>query len=353
MAAQACALLSEGRGPNRAHGSTSCDLLPLIDRWPEVPPHTRQVADTLHRLLVGNDRKSTHVDETALRKALFAAYPDRVARRRAGDHTRVVLASGRGALMARESGVTDGEWLVALEVTSGPSGQPEALVRLASQVEPEWLTPTSRQIEHRGDRDTVKAVEIERYDTLTIRERPVPVDPAARANLLAAAWQARAHDEATIQLLRRARFAGLELDIDTLSRAAAANVQRVGDIDIASVLPWDAARRLEAAAPLQLPVPSGRSARLTYNDDGTVTAAVKLQELFGLADTPRLGPYQEPVVFELLAPNGRPVQTTRDLRSFWTRTYPEVRRELRGRYPKHPWPDDPWTATPTHKTTRR
>jgi ATP-dependent helicase HrpB len=102
--------------------------------------------------------------------------------------------------------------------------------------------------------------------------------------------------------------------------------KRVGDIDIASVLPWDAARRLDTAAPLQLPVPSGRSARLAYNDDGTVTAAVKLQELFGLADTPRLGPNQEPVIFELLAPNGRPVQTTRDLRSFWTRTYPRYGR---------------------------
>jgi ATP-dependent helicase HrpB len=220
-------------------------------------------------------------------------------------------------------------------------------------VEPEWLTPTSRQIEHRLVGDTVRAVEIERYDALTIRERPVPADPAARAELLAAAWHARAHDEATIQMLRRARFAGLELGVDGLARAAAANAQRVGDIDIASVLPWDVARRLDTAAPLQLPVPSGRSARLIYNDDGTVTAAVKLQELFGLADTPRLGPNQEPVTFELLAPNGRPVQTTRDLRSFWTRTYPEVRKELRGRYPKHPWPEDPWAATPTHKTKRR
>ena len=82
-------------------------------------------------------------------------------------------------------------------------------------------------------------------------------------------------------------------------------------------------------------------------------AAVKLQELFGLAETPRLGPRQQPLVIELLAPNGRPVQTTTDLRSFWTRTYPDVRKELRGRYPKHPWPEDPWTATPTHRTTRR
>ena len=86
--------------------------------------------------------------------------------------------------------------------------------------------------------------------------------------------------------------------------------------------------------------------------DGRVAAAVKLQELFGLAETPTLGPRRVPVTFSLLAPNGRPVQTTRDLRSFWQGAYQEVRRELRGRYPKHPWPEDPWTAVPTHRTTR-
>jgi ATP-dependent helicase HrpB len=106
-------------------------------------------------------------------------------------------------------------------------------------------------------------------------------------------------------------------------------------------------------APATLLVPSGRDIPLRYEADGSVVAAVKLQELFGLAETPVLGPSRVPVTFELLAPNGRPVQVTRDLRSFWTRGYQEVRRELRARYPKHPWPDDPWTATPTHRTTRR
>jgi ATP-dependent helicase HrpB len=100
-------------------------------------------------------------------------------------------------------------------------------------------------------------------------------------------------------------------------------------------------------------VPSGRSARLEYQADGTVIASIKLQELFGLADTPRVGPRREPVLLALLAPNGRPVQITRDLRSFWTNTYPQVRKALRGRYPKHPWPDDPWSATPTARATRR
>ena len=85
----------------------------------------------------------------------------------------------------------------------------------------------------------------------------------------------------------------------------------------------------------------------------TIVAAVKLQELFGLAESPRLGTRQEPVVFELLAPNGRPVQTTQDLRSFWTTTYAEVRKELRARYPKHPWPDDPLIAVPTSRAKPR
>jgi ATP-dependent helicase HrpB len=83
-----------------------------------------------------------------------------------------------------------------------------------------------------------------------------------------------------------------------------------------------------------------------------VEVRVKLQEVFGLADTPLLGPRQVPVLFALLAPNGRAVQTTRDLRSFWTRGYPEVRKELRGRYPKHPWPEAPWSAPPTSRTKK-
>jgi ATP-dependent helicase HrpB len=92
---------------------------------------------------------------------------------------------------------------------------------------------------------------------------------------------------------------------------------------------------------------------LDYAEDGSVSVSVKLQELFGLAESPALGPRRVAVTFHLLAPNGRLVQTTRDLGSFWERTYPEVRKELRGRYPKHPWPDDPWSARPTHRTARR
>jgi ATP-dependent helicase HrpB len=155
------------------------------------------------------------------------------------------------------------------------------------------------------------------------------------------------------RLVRRLRFATREIDFRVLVRDAAARAARLDEIDPAAVLPRSILSDLSRLAPDGLVVPSGSTVRLEYREDGSVSAAVKLQELFGLAETPRLGPRQEPVVFELLAPNGRPVQVTRDLRSFWARTYPEVRKELRARYPKHPWPEDPWTATPTKRTVRR
>jgi ATP-dependent helicase HrpB len=356
-AAAACALLSEGRGITGAGAATTCDLLPSLDRWSSVVPHTRHVAESVHRLarqVLGKDARD-HVDEAGLRRALLAGYPDRVARRRAHDASRVVLASGRGAAMSRESAVVDAEWLVALDLTSGRAGQADALVRTASRVEPEWLTPTARAVEHRFDSNTgtVKAFTVSRYDAIVMAEQPVAPDPVERARLLAAAWREQPMDEASGQWLRRMQFAGLDVDMIALSESAAASARTLRELDIATAAPWEITRAIDRDAPATLPMPSGRSARLEYRADGTVSAAVKLQELFGLADTPRLGPRQQPLVLELLAPNGRPVQTTTDLRSFWTRTYPEVRKELRGRYPKHPWPEDPWSATPTHRTVRR
>ena len=134
---------------------------------------------------------------------------------------------------------------------------------------------------------------------------------------------------------------------------AALSARTLGGIDLEAHLPFEAKRALAEGAPDSIVVPSGRTMKVQYAEDGSVSASVKLQELFGLAESPTIGPGRVPVTFHLLAPNGRPVQTTRDLRSFWERTYPEVRKELRGRYPRHPWPDDPWSAVPTHRTTRR
>jgi ATP-dependent helicase HrpB len=375
--AQACALLSERYLMPARMASTSSDLLSAIDDWGAVPPHVQRVADQIAR---SADFRGQIEDwgEADFRRAILAGYPDRVAQRRDAGSANVRLASGAGATIAPESGVRDGEFLVALDVSMNvarglqtdvqpqqprhvvhravPGAAPElARIRIASRVEREWLQPTGSDVVHRFDKESgrVRASLVDRYDALALAEHPAPVDPEIAATMLADAWLARGLRQVDARLLRRLRFAGRDVDIDSLVRAAAYGVGSLDEVRIDRALAADVARDLDRDAPESLAVPSGRHVPLEYSEDGTVSASVKLQELFGLAETPRVGRRREAVVLALLAPNGRPVQITRDLRSFWDRAYPEVRKELRGRYPKHPWPEDPWKATPTARTTRR
>jgi ATP-dependent helicase HrpB len=351
--AQACALLSERHLLPPRTSATSSDLLSAIDQWSNMPPHVKQAAENVAS---GSSRTKRPLPDVDFRRAILTGYPDRVAQRREPRSPRLLLSSGAGAAMSPQSGVVDGEFLVALDVRqSTRPNDPDAQVRLASIVEREWLEPTRVEVVHRFDaaRGAVKAVAIERYDALTLSEKPVDADPAERAVLLADAWLRREARDEERQLLQRLRFAGMTLDRAELARRAALSARGLADMDLAAALTFDERRALDRDAPDTIAVPSGRSATLQYEEDGTVSASVKLQELFGLADTPRIGPRKEPVRLALLAPNGRPVQTTRDLRSFWNTTYAEVRKELRGRYPKHPWPEDPWTATPTARALKR
>ncbi|HET8774691.1 MAG TPA: ATP-dependent helicase C-terminal domain-containing protein [Thermoanaerobaculia bacterium] len=233
----------------------------------------------------------------AVRRALLAGYPDRVAMRREPGSLRLLLSSGTGAELARDSGMYSGDYLVALDVTG-------ELVRIASVVEKEWLTPTHEDVVHTFRDGKVRATKRVWYDALLLKEINVPPDP---------------------------------LEVERLTPK-----KRVDP---------ELERRLAMRGPERLDLPSGRSVKLEYREDGSVFAAVKLQELFGLGETPRIG--STPVTFELLSPAGRPVQVTRDLRSFWNGAYREVRKELRARYPRHPWPEDPWTAQATHRTKRK
>jgi ATP-dependent helicase HrpB len=233
---------------------------------------------------------------------------------------------------------------------------PEAVVRVASAVDRAWLEGVRSEVVHRFDEasGSVRAFAQDWYDRLLLAERPVPPDPETAAGLLADAVERRGLGEAGERLIRRLRVAGLPADLRQAAVAACRGRTSLPERSHPESWLDPAARsRLARLAPERIPLPSGRTAALDYRADGTVVASAKLQELFGLAETPRIGTRREAVVFELLAPSGRPVQTTRDLRSFWENTYPEVRRELRGRYPKHPWPEDPWSATPTHRTRRR
>ena len=358
--AQACALLSERHLLPPRTATTTSDVLSALDQWSQMPPHVQQVA----RQISDFGLQTSDLSEPSFRRAILAGYPDRVAQRREPGSPNLLLASGTGATMAPESGVRDGEFLVALDVSRHPQSNPQSAVRnppdtvrvrLASLVDREWLTPTSRQVEHRFDRASgkVRALTVDRYDALVLAERPAPVDADIAAQLLADAWLARGPLDEDARLLRRLRFARHDVDVAALVRTAAYGVRALDEVHLDRALALDVVRALAQDAPESLAVPSGRQVPLQYQDDGSVSASVKLQELFGLAETPRVGRQGEAVVLALLAPNGRPVQVTRDLRSFWDNTYPEVRKELRGRYPKHPWPEDPWTATPTARTRRR
>jgi ATP-dependent helicase HrpB len=136
---------------------------------------------------------------------------------------------------------------------------------------------------------------------------------------------------------RRASFAGVTIDWPAIVRDAATGARRLSDIDAGAHVPPDVRHRLDRDAPAVWRLPSGRSAKLTYDDAGRVVLRAKLQDFFGVVETPRVGPRRVPVTVELLAPNGRPVQVTSDLASFWSRVYPEIRPALRARYPKHRW----------------
>jgi ATP-dependent helicase HrpB len=118
-------------------------------------------------------------------------------------------------------------------------------------------------------------------------------------------------------------------------------------------LTWEQQRLLEGRAPVSLTVPSGSQVKIDYSSGELPVLAVKLQEMFGLADTPRIADGRVKVLLHLLSPARRPVQITQDLNGFWNTGYPEVKKDLKGRYPKHPWPDDPWNAVPTKRTKPR
>jgi ATP-dependent helicase HrpB len=352
--ALACALLSDRHATPRHAATTRSDLLSALDERRTLPPHVHDVARRIGEIARDIPVKKLARSDDSFLRAIFTGYPDRVARRREPGSPRFLLASGHGAVLGRDSGVREADFIVAVDVHAGRRGEgSEATIRLASAIDPAWLQPTDITLEHALVDGRVRAVERTHYHAIPLAERPAAPDADEAARLLASAYRARGWRDGDVQLLRRLRFAQLPADEDAWLVTAAANARALDDIRLHDAIPWSTRNELDRLAPETLTVPSGRSTRLAYQEDGSVMASVKLQELFGLAESPRLGPGRQPVVFELLAPNGRAVQTTRDLQNFWNTTYVEVRKELRGRYPRHPWPDDPWTATATHRAKPR
>ena len=326
----------------------------------------------------------------ALGDILLHAFPDRIARQHPGDPRRYALANGRMARLVEDSALLGEPWLVANELRFEPRdalllrGAPLDETRLRLEFPERFVEEDT--VRWDDARRALVALRETRYDAIVLDARPAGrVEPERAAKALVDAvrmlgldalpwtdttrqWRARVQclrgwmpglglpdlcDEAllaTMDAWLAPAFEG-KTRLDALDAGAFANA-------LHGLLDWSQRRDVDRLAPVRIAVPSGMERPVTYAVDGDGTPRppvlpAKVQELFGLADTPRIADGRVPVLLHLLSPAGRPLQVTADLRSFWDTTWPEVRKEMKGRYPKHPWPDDPWTAPATHRAKRR
>ncbi len=317
-----------------------------------------------------------HHEEAVLR-AVLAGYPDRVAKRRELNSRRGVLVGGRGGRLDDTSAVDQAELFVCLHV-EGSSG--EALVRMASAVRRQWLPEsllvTRIEVFFEEARQQLAARRRVFWDDLLLEESPtaLPRDETTTEALALAArehWSAAfpSESENVMSFLHRVRFLGrampevelpafTEEDLQSLlpqlcqGRRSLEELRRAPWLDyLRGALSYAQLQTLDREAPEKISVPSGNRIALDYSGERPILA-VRIQELFGLPQTPRVAAGRVPVLLHLLAPNMRPHQITDDLTSFWNNTYQQVRKDLRNRYPKHSWPEDPWNA-PAESRPRR
>lgn len=338
-----------------------------------------------------NLRLETDAEKVAFVVAL--AFPRLVARRVPGAEERYLLASGTRAGLPSSSPLVGHEWLAIADVARAEGRDAAgtgAVVRAAAPFDraaAEFAAGhlLTDEVEARFADGRVAARREARLGAITLSSTPVRPSPAEGRAAVARALSADGlavigWSPAADALRRRLALVHRELGEPWPDVSEAVLVARLEDwlapelealargtavrgIDLAEplrrLLPWPAAARFDDLVPERLQVPSGSRVRIDYPDvsgadDGArPVVAVKLQECFGWAETPRLVDGRVPVLFHLLSPAGRPLAITDDLASFWSGPYAQVRSEMRGRYPKHPWPEDPWTAVASGKTKRR
>jgi ATP-dependent helicase HrpB len=328
------------------------DLLTAMDS--EQDNRTQQHIAQLRRISrISGQRKH---DDDALLISVLTGFPDRVAKLRAGKQ--VLLSNGASADLIGEAPPYG--FMVAVDAEDRKE-KPLPLIRMTSRIEPEWLldffpervTDQSSVVWNRGA-ERVDAMSALLYDELVIQEsRGAAPDPHAAADLLAQkAMEAGIERFVDLNALNeftgRVEFAGFEMpDIEQAIRELCVGLRSFAELrkaaaDCVAVFEQKiGGRRFRELAPLTIRLQKGRQTKVHYERGKPPWIASRLQDFFGMQDTPRIGPERTPVVIHLLAPNQRPVQTTSDLAGFWERLYPQVRRQLMRRYPKHAWPDRP------------
>ncbi|MDB5967769.1 MAG: hrpB [Hydrocarboniphaga sp.] len=348
----------------------------------------RRVREVVRQLLRQRDVHASEIsadfDEDDVGRVLALAYPERIARRRDSGRGLYLCADGSEARLPENDPLAQQTWLAIGNWDPGPPRKVRAAARL---VEARLLKDQAEALGWQGVvrwdpvTGTVLAEERRSLGAIVLERRPLRADPDALAaamlagvsalGIAALPWLEAARQwQARVLSLRRWRAEDAWPDVSDEALAATlhgwlrphlAGITRCDHLerlDLSSILngglSYERQQRLAQLAPTHLAVPSGSRIALEYSAEGAPPVlAVKLQELFGLSKTPAVDEGRMPVMLHLLSPGKRPIQVTQDLAGFWERTYAEVRKELKGRYPRHPWPDDPLQAPPTARAKPR
>ncbi len=321
----------------------------------------------------------------ALGDLLLHAFPERIARQHPNDPRRYQMANGRMAKIWDDSALFGEPWLAISECRF--DSKDSSILRAAPldeiRLQKDFPERFSEQDIVRWDNDArgLIARREKRFDQIILESKPAGrPDPAKAAQALCDAvgelglnvlswtdnlkqWRERVRclhqwapelplpdfsDEALLS--RREHW--LKPALQGKTRLDGLSEQELSEA-LKSELEWSLRQKIDQLAPTKILVPSGMERAIEYQHDAAPVLAVKLQELFGLADTPKICDGRIALTLHLLSPGGKPLQITQDLKGFWERTYPEVKKEMKGRYPRHPWPDDPWSATATHRAKPR
>ena len=379
MAAAIAAVLTE-----RGLGGNDVDLGHRLENFRRDRARRAEDARAMVRrwaATAGNRQKDTEQSPGAL---LALAYPDRVARNRGGSGGAFLLANGRGGTIDPASSLARETYLVVAELAGAAAAGRIILAAPITLEEVEQCfsdrIEDSEIVTFDAASASLRARRMRRLGALVLAEQTRPVaSDSESARLLAegiAAIGVRKlpWSKAQLQLRNRVMFLRRaegdewpDLSDEALSRTAAewlapfltgkTSLQQIGADDLAAaldaLLPWTLRKRLDAEAPTHFAAPSGSHVPIDYEAEEGPKLSIRVQELFGLAVHPTIAGGRIPLLIELLSPAHRPVQMTRDLPGFWRGSYKDVRTDLRGRYPKHPWPDDPLTAPATRRAKPR
>ena len=381
---------------NDNYSSDLLDRVEALIQWRSAPDLVRQRGDvdiasvrTVDRVsrqlrMILSIGVSQYISEYEVAALLVAtAFPDRIARQRGPGSNIYLLASGKGALLSPQSVVCNEKTIVAIRLDAGTGQNGKIYSALAIEQDNlikrfPHLISLRRTAVWDSSLKRVIAREEQLLGAITLERRVVKT---VREDLLSALSE-RLHSSAAAEILIKTPASGQflarvafirqlfskenwpDLDDSEIIQAAEEwlpividSQEKFSGIDMLTIYRTALGRKreieLEQLAPLTVTVPSGSRVKIDYTGVGGPSISVKLQELFGLGNTPAIADGRYPLLIHLLSPAGRPIQVTRDLLSFWGSGYQAVKKELKGRYPKHPWPDDPWSAIPTRSLKKR